>query len=455
MKNQKFLITKWLFSVILLFDLYNRSLQMIKKIIAYLLLFSVFFLNSYKAYAEPSLLCDSAILIDSSTGTVLAGKNPDKKMYPASLTKIMTAILALEMGRLSDVIKVDDDTPHEIFGSHIALDSGEILTLKDMLYALMLPSANDAALAIAKHYGGSEKEFVRLMNEKAKELGALNTNFVNPHGLHDPNHYTTAADLAVITRYAMKNEDFRKIVQTKKYEIQPTNKKNEARYFTNLNKLIYNTGQNQIYIDGVYISPLYEYATGVKTGYTPEAGNTLVASAEKNGTELIAVAMNGVSLEMYQDAHNLFNFGFNEYKVKTLITKNTFVKNIKIENGDSREISAITESDFATIVKTSSTKKIESKVTINDLVLPLSKDDIVGKIEYLMDGKVIGTVNLITPTPVKSTLVEKSGGGLFLSILKFVGYIVIFALAVLFIFKIYNDIRIRINRKKRRRKYSS
>ncbi len=165
--------------------------------------------------------------------------------------------------------------------------------------------------------------------------------------------------------------------------------------------------------------------------------------------------MNGVSLEMYQDAHNLFNFGFNEYKVETLITKNTFVKNIKIENGDSREISAITESDFSTIVKTSSPDKIESMVSINDLVLPLSKDDIVGKIEYLMDGKVIGTVNLITPTPVKSTLVEKSGGGLFVSILKFVGYIVIFALAVLFIFKIYNDIRIRINRKKRRRKYSS
>lgn len=428
---------------------------MIKKIIAYVLLFSVFFLNSYKAYAEPSLLCDSAILVDSSTGTVLAGKNPDKKMYPASLTKIMTAILALEMGKMSDVIKVDDDTPHEIFGSHIALDSGEILTLKDMLYALMLPSANDAALAIAKHYGGSEKEFVRLMNEKAKELGALNTNFVNPHGLHDTSHYTTAADLAVITRYAMKNEDFRKIVQTKKYEIQPTNKKNEARYFTNLNKLIYNSGYNQICIDGIYISPLYEYATGVKTGYTPEAGNTLVASAVKNGTELIVVAMNGVSLEMYQDAHNLFNFGFNEYKVETLITKNTFVKNIKIENGDSREISAITESDFATIVKTSSSKKIESKVTINDLALPLSKDDIVGKIEYLMDGKVIGTVNLITPTPVKSTLVEKSGGGLFLSILKFVGYIVIFALAALFIFKIYNDVRIKINRKKRRKKYSN
>ncbi len=429
---------------------------MIKKVIACLLLVSVFILNTSNAYAaEPNILCKSAVLIDASTGTILSQKNADQKMYPASLTKIMTAILVIEMGNMSDVIKVDDDTPYEISGSHIALEAGEIMTMKDMLYALMLPSANDAALALAKHYGKSEKEFVKLMNDKAKELGAYNTHFANPHGLHDDNHYTTAADLALITRYAMKNETFRKIVQTERYEIPPTNKKNETRYFTNLNKLIYNSGSNQIYVDGAYISPKYEYATGVKTGYTPEAGNTLVASAEKNGTELIAVVMNGVSLEMYQDAHNLFNFGFSEYENATLVGKNTFVQNVKIQNGDSKEISAITESEFKTLIKKDSAKNIESKVVINEISLPLEPNDIVGKIDFMQDGKVIGSVNLITPTQVKSTLTEDSGGGLFLSVVKFIGAIVIFALLVISLFKVYNDLRVKINRRRRRRKYNS
>lgn len=429
---------------------------MIKKVIACLLLVSVFILNTTNAYAaEPNILCKSAVLIDASTGTILSQKNADQKMYPASLTKIMTAILVIEMGNMSDVIKVDDDTPYEISGSHIALEAGEIMTMKDMLYALMLPSANDAALALAKHYGKSEKEFVKLMNDKAKELGAYNTHFANPHGLHDDNHYTTAADLALITRYAMKNETFRKIVQTERYEIPPTNKKNETRYFTNLNKLIYNSGSNQIYVDGAYISPKYEYATGVKTGYTPEAGNTLVASAEKNGTELIAVVMNGVSLEMYQDAHNLFNFGFSEYENATLVGKNTFVQNVKIQNGDSKEISAITESEFKTLIKKDSAKNIESKVVINEISLPLEPNDIVGKIDFMQDGKVIGSVNLITPTQVKNTLTEDSGGGLFLSVVKFIGAIVIFALLVISLFKVYNDLRVKINRRRRRRKYNS
>lgn len=426
---------------------------MIKKVIACLLLFSVFVLNSNKAYAEPAILCNTAVLIDAKTGAILAEKNANQKMYPASLTKIMTAILSIEMGELSDVIKVDDDTPYEIQGSHIALEPGEIMTLNDMLYALLLPSANDVALTLAKHYGGSEEKFVKLMNDKAKELGAYNTNFVNPHGLHDSNHYTTAADLALITKYAMENETFRKIVGTEKYEIQPTNKKNEPRYFTNLNKLIYNSGYSQIYVDGAYISPLYEYATGVKTGYTPEAGNTLVASAEKDGTELIAVVMKGASLEMYQDAHNLFNYGFNEYESDTLINKNTFVQNIKIQDGDSKEISAIAENELTALIKKDSAKNIESKVIINEISLPLEKNDVVGKIEYTSDGKVIGTVNLITPTQVKS--IKSPDSGIFSAFIKFIGLAALLAAAVLFLFKVYSDLRAKIKKKRRRKRYNN
>jgi D-alanyl-D-alanine carboxypeptidase (penicillin-binding protein 5/6) len=428
---------------------------MIKKVIASFFVFSILLLNLSVAYADPSILCDTAVLIDANTGTILAGKNADQKMYPASTTKIMTAILAIEMGDLSDVITVDDDTPYEIAGSHIALEPGEIMTLKDLLYALMLPSANDSASAIAKHYGGTTEEFVNLMNEKAKELGAYNTHFVNPHGLHDENHYTTAADLALITKYAMQNETFRKIVESVKYEIQPTNKKTETRYFTTLNKLLYNTSSSQILVDGAYISPYYEYATGAKTGYTPEAGNCLVATASKNGTDLIAVAMKGVSLEMYQDAHNLFNYGFEEYQSTVLVNKNTFVQNVKIQNGDSKELSVITESDFTTLLKKSASEEVKSNVIIDELTLPLEANDVIGKIEYSMNGEIIGSVNLITPIAVKSTLTESSGGGIFFSILKFLGTLVVFSLVALILLKVYNDIRIRINRRKRRKKYNN
>lgn len=427
---------------------------MIKRTLIYLLIIFSILSNLDLAYASPNILSESAILIDAASGTILAQKNPDKKMYPASLTKIMTAILAIEMGKLTDVITVDDDTPFEIEGSHIALEPGEILTLKDLLYSLMLPSANDAASAIAKHYGKNLDGFVKIMNEKAKELGAYNTNFANPHGLHDVNHYTTAADLALITQYAMKNETFRKIVETTRYEIKTTNKKDEPRYFTTLNKLLYNTTNNQIYVDGTYISPYYEYATGAKTGYTPEAGNCLAATATKNGTELIAVTMKGISLEMYQDTHNLFNYGFEEYQNITLINKNTFIKNIKISNGDSKEISIITETDLTALLEKGSMDNIKSNVIMNDIDLPIERNDVVGKIEYTLNNEIIGTVNLITPISVKSTEVEGQGN-IFLTIVKFIGYLMLFATVSILLLKIYNDVRIKVNKKKRRKRYNN
>ena len=427
---------------------------MIKRVLFYILIIFSFSVNFNSVYATPSVLSESAVLIDANSGTILAQKNADKKMYPASLTKIMTAILAIEMGELTDVITVDDDTPFEIYGSHIALEEGEILTLKDLLHALMLPSANDAASTIAKHYGGSLDGFVKLMNQKAKDLGAFNTNFNNPHGLHDLNHYSTAADMALITQYAMKNETFKKIVATTKYEIQTTNKKDEPRYFTTLNKLLFNTGYNQILVDGVYISPYYEYATGAKTGYTPEAGNCLVATATKDGTELIAVTMKGISLEMYQDVHNLFNYGFKEYENAILINKDTYIKNVKITNGDSKEISIITENDLTALVEKDSLGDIKSNVIMDDITLPIEKNAVVGKIEYTLNNEVIGVVNLISPISVKSTAVE-SQGSIFLPIVKFIGLLILFAVVSILLLKVYNDIRIRVNRKKRRRRYNN
>lgn len=428
---------------------------MLRRMLFYILILSILLVNANLVYgASPPILSEAGILIDADSATILAQKNADKKMYPASLTKVMTAILAIEMGELTDIITVDDDTPFEIDGSHIALDPGEILTLKDLLYALMLPSANDAASAIAKHYSNSIDDFAKIMNEKAKDLGAYKTNFVNPHGLHNDNHYTTVYDLALITRYAMENETFRKIVETKRYEIKETNKK-EARQFATYNRLIHDTGYNQIYIDGLYISPYYEYATGAKTGYTPEAGNCLAATAEKDGTKLIAVTMKGVSLEMYQDAHNLFNYGFKGYECITLTNKNTFIQNIEIKNGDSKEISAITESDLSVLVEKDSLGAIKTNVIIEDISLPLEKNDIIGKVEYSIDKELIGTVNLITPTAVKDIPQEEVKANLFFTVAKFIGLLLLSATILILLLKVYNDIRIRINRRKRRKRYNS
>ena len=426
---------------------------MIKRVLAFVLIILIFLINFTLVYGSPPILSESAVLIDATSGTILAQKNADKKMYPASLTKIMTAIIAIEMGELTDILTVDEQTPHEIDGSHIALEPGEILTLKDLLYALMLPSANDAASVIAKHYGNDINSFAEIMNEKARELGAYNTNFVNPHGLHHSDHYTTAVDMALITRYAMENETFRKIVETIRYEIKVSNKKDEPRYFATLNRLLHDNGYNQIYVDGFYISPYYEYATGAKTGYTPEAGNCLAATAFKDGTELIAVTMKGVSLEMYQDVHNLFNFGFSEYESATLVSKNTFIDNVKIQNGDSKEISVITESDLTALIKKNSKQNIKSNVVIDTINLPLEKNSVVGKIEYTLDNEVIGTVNLISPISVSST--DSENQGIFLPILKFIGYLLLVAAISIILLKIYNDIRIKLNRKKRKRRYTN
>ena len=426
---------------------------MIKRVLAFVLIILIFLINFTLVYGSPPILSESAVLIDATSGTILAQKNADKKMYPASLTKIMTAIIAIEMGELTDILTVDEQTPHEIDGSHIALEPGEILTLKDLLYALMLPSANDAASVIAKHYGNDINSFAEIMNEKARELGAYNTNFVNPHGLHHSDHYTTAVDMALITRYAMENKTFRKIVETIRYEIKVSNKKDEPRYFATLNRLLHDNGYNQIYVDGFYISPYYEYATGAKTGYTPEAGNCLAATAFKDGTELIAVTMKGVSLEMYQDVHNLFNFGFSEYESATLVSKNTFIDNVKIQNGDSKEISVITESDLTALIKKNSKQNIKSNVVIDTINLPLEKNSVVGKIEYTLDNEVIGTVNLISPISVSST--DSENQGIFLPILKFIGYLLLVAAISIILLKIYNDIRIKLNRKKRKRRYTN
>lgn len=260
---------------------------MLKKSVL-LLIFLFYTAAPIDANAAPFISAEKAVLIDQNTGEVLFDKNAHDKAPIASITKIMTAIIALETGvDLTEKVTVSyDATITE--GSSIYLKHKERVTLEDLIYGLMLRSGNDAAIAISEQIGGSEEGFVYLMNEKAKWLGMINTNFTNPHGLHDETHYSTAYDMAILMRYAMNNEAFRKVSATKKYL-----SKNRDYYWHNKNKLL---------------TELYPYCTGGKTGFTKISGRTLVTTAKKGTNNYIAVTLNAPS--DWSDHTSLYDWAF-------------------------------------------------------------------------------------------------------------------------------------------------
>ncbi|MED4127129.1 MULTISPECIES: D-alanyl-D-alanine carboxypeptidase family protein [Shouchella] len=240
----------------------------------------------------------AAILMEQESGRVLYGKNEHQPLKIASITKIMTAILAIESGKLDETVLVSKHA-EGTEGSSLYLVSGEKMKLEDLVYGLMMRSGNDAAIAIAEHVGGSVDGFVYLMNEKAKEIGMSNTLFRNPHGLdtHD-DHLSSAYDMAILTQYAMTNETFQTISSTKKYRSQGEN----VRVFHNKNRLL---------------TEKYDYSTGGKTGYTKLAKRTLVSTASKDGLNLITVTLNDPN--DWDDHMNLFNWGFKQFTLHTLI----------------------------------------------------------------------------------------------------------------------------------------
>ncbi len=254
----------------------------------------------------PGISSQAGIVMDASTGQILYAKNPYDKMYPASITKLLTALVAIENGDLNSTITMSETAIYgiEADSNHIGLSVGEELTLEQALYAVMLVSANEAAYGVAEHIGGSLDDFCAMMNAKAKELGCINSNFTNANGLHDENHYTCAYDMALITRAAMKNETLVKIASSTYYEIPPTNMYDQSRELYQGNKMI--REGTEYY---------YENCVAGKTGYTIAAQGTLTCWAEKNDTKLIAVTLNVASnADNYIDSKNLFEHYFNNYE---------------------------------------------------------------------------------------------------------------------------------------------
>lgn len=255
----------------------------------------------------PETLSPSVILMEESTGTILYEKNMDEAHYPASITKIMTTLLALENGNLSDMVTFSDDAINNTEGSGIARDYGEQMTLEQCLYGVMLESANECAYAVAEHIGGGDvSKFVDMMNEKAKELGCTNTHFNNTNGLPDEQHYTSTRDMLLIARAAYENEEFRKITGTKVYVIPPTNKHEDETTLHNHHNMLYPFRTAKYIYDG---------CTGGKTGYTVAANSTLVTYAERDGMSLVCVVMNAQAPAHFEDTVNLFNYCFDNFQI--------------------------------------------------------------------------------------------------------------------------------------------
>lgn len=424
-----------------------------KKVFSLFIVIIILFNFSLFSYANtPTITAKSAILIDADSGEILFEKNANTKMYPASTTKMLTGILAIENGNLNEKITVDDRSPYEIRGTHIALNPGEILPFNDILHGLLIESANDCAQVLAKHISGSIESFSKLMNDKAKEIGAINTNFTNPHGLHDSEHTTTAYDLALIARYAMQNETFREIVQTKRYIIEPTNKQPEKRYLSNGNKLLYATGSgNKIRVDGNTVDIKYEGANGVKTGYTPEAMNCLVSSVTKGNKTLIAVVLKSAKTDIWIDSHELFNYGFNYFSTKQVAFKNEFIQNISVENGNIPFVTGILDKDVLVNVSKSRENNINKNVLITEKIkAPVSIGQVLGKIEWTIDDEVVAVSNIVAASesniiPVKQVLNNVNN--------KFpIIYIFIIFISLLIILRIYIML-LKKKRKKKRRQY--
>lgn len=336
----------------------------------------------------PETLSPGVILMEESTGTILYEKNMDEAHYPASITKIMTTLLALENGNLSDMVTFSDDAINNTEGSGIARDYGEQMTLEQCLYGVMLESANECAYAVAEHVGGTVENFVDMMNAKAKELGCTNTHFANPHGLQDENHYTTAHDMALIAQAAYQNETFRIIIGTKMYTIPPTNKHAEETVLRNHHDMLctYHNANRKY---------LYPYCVGGKTGYTATANSTLVTYAEKDGMTLICVVMNTQSPNQFIDTVNLFDYAFDNFQVLNVAENDTdYSAETTVDNDNLNNIAPFVELDKDAVIvlpKTAEFSDTSSSVEYND-----SDPEIAGSITYTYAGRNVGKADIKT-----------------------------------------------------------
>lgn len=435
-----------------------RNFIKIKKLllllIILLLTLNIFCMNSFAETSLPSVYSPACILIDADSGKILYSKNANTKMYPASTTKIMTAILTLENCKLDDVAIASHNAVYSIpYGYSVAtIQEGEELTIEQLLNVLLIPSANDAAVVLAEHIAGSVEAFSDMMNSKAVELGCKNTHFVNPNGIHDEEHYSTAYDLALIGKYAMQFDTFRTIVQKTSYSLPKTNKYDkEDRLFNTTNDLIkknYSSSPTNYY---------YQYATGAKTGYTDAAKSCIVATATKDDISLIAVVLHsGTTAEGLSqralDCKTLFEYGFNNYSIKSIAEKDSVAEQISVKNStkETESLDLLYSDDLSGLVPDDvdiSTIAPNIKLTEN-LSAPILEGTNLGTITYTIDGFDYSCNLIASHTVYKSNFTKT-----LLELILLIFFLFLFAKFLHFKNKKNSKNRKSSNRKKNNRNY--
>ncbi len=341
----------------------------------------LFVLSCICDFSASAISAASAVVLDATNNRVLYEKNGFEKRSMASTTKIMTALCALENGNLEDVVTVSRHAAN-VEGSSIWLEEGEKISLRSLLQGLMLNSGNDAASAIAEHISGSESAFAELMTQKAKEIGANNTQFKNPHGLDAEGHFTTAYDLALITSYAMKNEAFRELAKTREATIEWEGH-SWGRALKNHNKLLWN----------------YKDCDGVKTGFTKKTGRCLVSSATRDDQQLIVVTLN--ASDDWNDHTQLLDSCFETYPVSSLCTENEHLVTLPILNGEKAYLPLKADAALAVRLSKEELERVEQKFQIPEEVeAPVIAGTNYGSVTWMLDGVYIGNASLVTDMTV-------------------------------------------------------
>lgn len=326
----------------------------------------------------PSINATSAILIDNRTNKVLYSKNEDTKMFPASTTKIVTAIITLENCSLDEQATASFDAVSNIPEGYATADIkiGETFTVEQLLEMLLVHSANDAANVLAEHVGGSLESFVSIMNTKVNELGLTNTHFTNAYGLQDDNHYTTARDLATIMKYCLQNENFRRICGLASCAIPATNM-SEPRTYSSTNQLVIAGNSNY-----------YPYLTTGKTGFTSNAKHCLVSSAYNNDLELICVVLG--SEDHFGDTRTLYNYAYSNYSIKNIVRINDTVTTITVKDAsyNTKNLDLVVGEDVPVLISNSlDINSIKPQISLNNNIkAPINKGTVLGRVTYSVEG---------------------------------------------------------------------
>ncbi len=337
---------------------------------------------SKETASVPSVSAAAAVLIDADSGRVLYEHNSNQRMPMASTTKIMTALVAISAYPVDTVVRVSP-LAVGVEGSSVYLYAGEELTMEQLLYAMLLESANDAAAAIAIAVGGDIASFADMMNGMAEQIGLADTHFENPHGLDGAEHYTTAKDLAALTAYALQNETFRNIVSTYKHEI-PMNGSEGTRLLINHNKLL----------------RTYSGAIGVKTGFTKKSGRCLVSAAEREGVTLVAVTLSAP--DDWNDHANMLDYGFSLIERLTVCEKGALSFTVPVINGSAEGVTVSNDGELILTLDRYSNRNIKTVIELDRFYFaPIASGEVLGHAVFILEGKTVGVLELTASESVE------------------------------------------------------